>query len=62
MKDHISSVLKLSNEEQANGLKALIKRIFDDLEWITSEDDYCKTIKHIFLELHLENIFFRETS
>ncbi len=52
MKDHISSVLKLSNEEQENGLKALIKKIFDDLEWITNTVyDYCKTIKHIFLEL-----------
>jgi hypothetical protein len=61
MKDHISSVLKLSNEEQENGLKALIKRIFDDLEWINS-DRYCKTIKHIFLELQLDNMFFRETS
>ncbi len=35
--------------------------IFGDLRWI-NDDDYCKTIKNIFLEVELDNMFFRETS
>ena len=62
MKDHISSLLKLSKEQQENGLKVLFDQIFGDLDWINSRDGYCKSIKQIFLGVELENLFYRKTS
>ena len=63
MKDHISSLLKLSKEEQENGLKALFDQMFADFEWINSGyKNYCKSIKQLFLGVELENLFYRKTS
>ena len=61
MKDHISSVLTLSKEEQEKALKGLFGHIFDDLEWV-NDDDYCKSLKQLFLGIELNNLFYRETS
>ena len=61
MKDHISALLKLSNEEQESGLKSLFDQILGDLDWI-NEDYYCKSIKQLFLGVELDNLFYREES
>ncbi len=61
MKEHISALLKLSNEEQESGLKSLFYQILGDLDWI--DDDYnCKSIKQLFLGVELDNLFYREKS
>ena len=66
MKDHISSVLTLSKEEQEKALTTLLNQIFDDLKWINGKcfnrEEYCKSIKQLFLGVELDNLFYRETS
>ena len=66
MKDHISSVLTLSKEEQEKALTTLLNQIFDDLKWINGRevfgDEYCKSLKQLFLGVELDNLFYRETS
>ena len=67
MKDHISSVLTLSKEEQEKALKGLFGHIFDDLKWINGKsrnnyEEYCKSIKQLFLGVELDNLFYREKS
>ena len=67
MKDHISSLLTLSKEEQEKALKGLFSHIFDDLKWINGRDilhseEYCKSIKQLFLGVELDNLFYRKTS
>ena len=66
MKDHISSLLTLSKEEQEKALKGLFGHIFDDLKWINGKsrnrEEYCKSIKQLFLGVELDNLFYRETS
>ena len=61
MKEHISALLKLSNEEQESGLKSLFDQILGDLDWINSAR-YCKSIKQLFLGVELDNLFYREKS
>ena len=61
MKDHISSLLTLSKEEQEKALKGLFGHIFDDLKWVDS-DIYCKSLKQLFLGVELDNLFYREIS
>ena len=65
MKDHISSLLTLSKEEQEKALKGLFDQIFDDLNWINGRNykgAYCKSIKQLFQDVELDNLFYRETS
>ncbi len=63
MKDHISSLLTLSKEEQEKALKGLFGHIFDDLEWVNEDYyGYCKSLKQLFLGVELNNLFYRETS
>ena len=60
MKDHILSLLKLAKEEQLNGFKVLFDQLFEDILWI-NEEWYCSVRLH-FLEMELNNLFYRETS
>ena len=65
MKDHISSVLTLSKEEQEKALTTLLGQIFDDLQWIKGGkygEVYCKSLKQLFLDVELDNLFYREKS
>ncbi len=65
MKDHISSLLTLSKEEQKKALKGLLGQIFDDLKWINGRkygEEYCKSLKQLFLGVELDNLFYRKTS
>jgi hypothetical protein len=62
MKDHILALLKLAQEKQKIKLKVLFDKILGDLDWIDHYDDYCKSVKLVFLGVSLDNLFYRQTS